>query len=63
MKLDRSKPYGTVHGDPRAHYEQGGHLFDHNGEAIDVPEEAAEKPQRGRPRKATDDQLASQLDD
>lgn len=33
-KLDRSRPYGTVHGDSAAIYEQDGILFDGAGNPI-----------------------------
>ncbi|MDD5084204.1 MAG: hypothetical protein PHT88_04755 [Candidatus Moranbacteria bacterium] len=34
MKLDKSKPYGSVHGDSKAAFEQDGVLFDADGEAL-----------------------------
>lgn len=69
MKLDRSKPFGTVHGSAEVAFEQDGRLFNHEGDLIggepDKPtEKPADKPRIGRPPKqdaALDSQLASQL--
>lgn len=74
MKLDRSKPFGTVHGVSGASYEQAGVLFDHEGVQIvgdepvaadPVEPEVVVKKKPGRPPKASaeaiDPQLASQL--
>lgn len=68
-KLDKSKPFGTVHGSSVYHYEQGGVMFDHEGNS--VTDESAAPEEVKPPVKATltakpvkpamDDQLASQL--
>lgn len=54
MKLDRSKPFGTVFGSSDgAAFEQGGVLFDAEGNAM---QPVAEQPRRpGRPPKAQPD--------
>lgn len=36
MKLDKTKPYGTVHGGGFVHYEQDGKLFDIAENEIDI---------------------------
>jgi hypothetical protein len=38
MKLDRSRPYGTITGHPVACYEQDGALFDGAGAPLATPE-------------------------
>ena len=76
MKLDRTKPFGTVHGSASAFYEQDGKMFDHEGklivDAVDEPapkvgevEAPVAKKKPGRPPKVdeVDPQLASQLND
>lgn len=66
-KLDKSKPFGTVHGSPAWHYEQGGVMFDHEGNSVSDASPAEEvKPAvkatlTTKPKTAIDDQLASQL--
>ena len=37
MKLDFTKPYGTIYGHDEARYEQDGHLFRANGEPVTPP--------------------------
>lgn len=37
MKLDFTKPYGTIYGHDEARYEQDGHLFRANGEPLALP--------------------------
>lgn len=44
MKLDRSKPFGTVHGGSTAFFEQGGVLFDAQENEIKPAEPARQKP-------------------
>jgi hypothetical protein len=34
MKLDFNRPYGTVHGDSEAAFEQDGVLFDSSGDKV-----------------------------
>lgn len=73
MKLDRTKPYGTVHGSAAAFYEQDGKLFghderllgDHPVDVVAVDEAVVVKKKLGRPAKAdaVDPQLESQLKD
>lgn len=37
IKLDMSKPHGTIWGHAHARYEQGGTLFNHAGDPIEAP--------------------------
>ena len=37
MKLDFTKPYGTIYGHDEARYEQDGHLFRANGAPVTPP--------------------------
>lgn len=37
MKLDFTKPFGTIYGHDEARYEQDGHLFRANGEPLAPP--------------------------
>ncbi|MDD5375282.1 hypothetical protein [Acidithiobacillus sp.] len=58
MKLDTSKPYGTVYGDADHAFEQDGKRFDHAGEEImdgGTPKKRGPKPK--------DDQLKAQLEE
>ncbi len=57
MTLDRSKPFGTIHGRledrPTAMYEQNGFLFDGAGDIV------LSKEEKARQKKELEDQLAA----
>jgi hypothetical protein len=64
-KLDKSKPYGEVFGDPQGHrYEQDGKLFDALGEEIvvkakDTPKQPTQPKQPAASGKGKDVQAAA----
>ncbi len=64
-QLDKSKPYGTVHGDVTGkRFEQGGVYFDGEGNEIGAPPkvrpDAAPKPETAAKADPIRDQLAKQ---
>lgn len=62
MKLDRTKPYGTVYGDADHAFEQDGRLFDHNGDEIGVPTPKVDRAPKATKAEAQEDaELAAQL--
>ena len=66
-KLDRSKPFGTVHGVAAYAFEQAGVMFDHDGNEVGGQEEPKAKEPKAKarpepePKPEMDPQLASQL--
>lgn len=66
MKLDRSKPFGTVYGPANHAFEQDGRLFDQAGNEVGAePDDLAApvaKNKGGRPKKVDENpQLEAQL--
>jgi hypothetical protein len=57
MKLDRSKPYGTIHGHTHAMFEQSGRLFDGAGSLLG--DHSKEVPKQQDLKIPTDDLAAA----
>jgi len=57
MKLDKDKPYGTVHGGGVVSYEQANMLFDIDGNQVDIdgkPVQTQKRTQKGVDNEAID---------
>lgn len=65
MKLDKSRPFFTVHGTSEAAYEQDGILFDFNGDSIgdepEAPKNRGGRPKKVEPEPAVDPEIEAQI--